>query len=254
MYPLSLSRGDFDYQGKYNYLLSPAKYATKIKAFNKKFNYKNVALSDLTTTLNSDFYAKNSTNRVSSQKQTEEALALLEKGRKIMASAPNEYAIKYTDIITDMPIGTSGANIFDLEIPFVQMVLGGYVDMTCEPINISDNKVDLLKLMAYNTLPNYIFIHSKSSVLKDTDYSDYYSLCYDDWQKEAVELYNSYCKDMQKVRGKTITGWEMPLENIVKITYENGWVLMINSGKQAYDDGSVNIAGQSYKFYEEVLQ
>ena len=169
MYPLSLSRGDFDYSGKYSYILSPAKYLEKAESFNKKFNYKNIALSDLTTTLNSDFSAENTSNRVSSQKYTEDTLALLEKGRSVMASAPNEYAVKFTDIMTDMPLSTSGANIFDLELPFVQMVFGGYKDMASKSVNISENKTDLLKLMAYNTLPNYTFMYAESSVLKDTE-------------------------------------------------------------------------------------
>ncbi len=254
LYPISLSRGDFDYEEKYNYILSPAKYSAKVKSFNKKFNYKNIALSDLTTTLNSDFSADNYTSRIKAENITKDTLTKLKKGRSILASAPNEYAVEFVDVVTDMPLGTSGANIFDLEIPFVQMVFSGYKDMACEPINIYDNGADLLKLMAYGTLPNYTFMYAESSALKDTDYSNYYSLCFKDWQEEAMELYKDYCKDMQAVRGCSITGWEMITANVIKISYENGAVFVINQGDNIYEDGAVKVEGQSYSFYKGGLQ
>jgi len=254
LYPLSLSRSDFDYEAKYSYLLSPSKYIERAKSFNKKFDYQNVAISDLATLLNSDFSSSENINRVSSQKITTDTLKLLKENRNIMASVPNKYAVPYVDIMVDMPIGTSGANIFDLEIPFVQMVFAGYIDMACEPINISDNKGDLLTLMAFNTLPNYTFMYAESSVLKDTDYSNYYSLSFNDWKEDAVKLYIEYSNNMQKVRGSTVTGWEILADNVVKVSYENGYVLIINKNNTPYETEEFKVSAQGYILKEEGLQ
>ncbi len=253
IYPISLSRNTFDYDAKYTYLLSPSKYSERIKNFTKKYTHKNLALSDLASTLNSDFSPANYTNRITAKKNVEDSLKHLSKKASIMASAPNKYAIRFTDIMVDMPLGTMDANIFDAEIPFVQMVLSGYKDMACEPINISDNEDDLLTLMAYNTLPNYTMMYAKSSVLKDTDYAHLYSLNFKDWQKKSIKLYTSYIKDMQKVRGCTVTGWEILAEDVIKITYDNGAVFVINKSEQSFAIQGTNLENGSYAFFEEGL-
>ena len=59
---------------------------------------------------------------------------------------------------------------------------------------------------------------------------------------------------MQKVRGCTVTGWVILAENVVKISYENGAVLVVNSGENSFDDGTLKVSGQSYSFYEGGLQ
>lgn len=254
IYPLDLPKNSFDYNAKYTYLLSSAKYEQRINKFLKKYKYDNIALPDFMDRINGDYAKKNYTDRTAALQNVLKCIDILDKDRNIMAAQPNSYAFGSIDIMTDMPIATSGANIFDMDVPFVQMVLAGYADMTTLPINLTDGEYDLLKLMSFNVLPNYSFIHEESSALKNTNFSDNYSMCYEDWSAEAIELYNAYVKDMQKVRGETIVSWSSTTDGLVTITYESGKTIVINrTDKEATVNGA-EIAAQTYKFFEEGLK
>lgn len=254
IYPLDLPRNSFDYNAKYTYLLSSAKYEQRINKFLKKYNYDNICLPDFMDQINSDYAKKNYTDRTAALANILKCIEIIEEDRKIMASQPNSYAFGDAAIMTDMPISTSGANIFDMDVPFLQMVLTGYADMTTAPINITDGEYDLLKLMSYNVLPNYNLIYESSSLLKNTDFSDNYSMCYEDWADDAIELYNAYIKDMQKVRGETMISWNSTAEGLVTIGYESGKVLVVNRTNKAANVGGVEIAAQTYKLFEEGLK
>jgi hypothetical protein len=234
-------------------LLSSAKYEQRVDKFLTKYNYENISLSDFTNQINSDYAEKNYTTRTDSLSNIIKVLAKISDNRNVMASTPNKYAFSNADIMTETPLSSSGANIFDMDVPFLQMVLAGYVDMTTSAINISDGEFDLLKLMAYNTLPNFNLIYEESSILKDTSFSDLYSMNYEDWSDEAVELYKSYSADMMQVRGKTITKWQANTDGIVIVTYEGGYSFLINRTNKAVNVNGEEIAAKTYKFYKEGL-
>ncbi len=254
LYPLNLPKNDFDYDKKFTYLLSSAKYEQRIKQFFKKYNHGNISLSDFTNQINSDYANKNYTDRTAALNNIISALSFIDEKAEIMAARPNKYAFGNVSLMTDMPVTSSGANIFDMDVPFLQMVLAGYVDMATSAINISDGEFDILKLMIYNTLPNFDLMYEESSVLKNTDFSDMYSMNYEDWSDEAVNLYNSYIKDMQKVRGQTITSWNSTADGLVTVTYENGASIVINRTEKAVNVGGADIEAKTYKFFEEGLK
>ena len=253
-YPISLSRNASDYSADYSYLLSPSKYEVRAEKFVKNYKWNNISLADLASRLNSDFSKKNYSDRASARNHTVETLEKFSEKYKVMASAPNSYAFKYVDVMTDTPLSTNDANIFDKKIPFVQMVLSGYVDMASQPINISDNEDSLLDLLTFGTLPNYTFMYADSTVLKDTDYTAYYSLCYKDWQEDAVSLFNAYAKDMEKVRGASVTEWVELSDGVISISYDNGAKFVVNKSNKAYVNGEEEIKAGTYKFYEEVTE
>lgn len=254
LYPLNLPRNDFDYDKKYNYLLSSAKYEQRVDKFFGKYDYENIYLSDFADQINSDYAEKNYTDRTAALKNIVSVLGKISDKATVMAASPNKYAFSDVTVMTDMPITSSGANIFDMDVPFLQMVLAGYIDMTTSAINISDGEFDLLKLMIYNTLPSYDLMYEESSVLKDTDFSDMYSMNYEDWADKAVSLYNSYVEDMQKVRGQTVTEWSSTAEGLVTVTYEGGAVIVINRTEKTVNVGGSDIEAKTYKFFGEGLK
>ena len=250
VYPVSIPKSYFDYSKAYSYIVSPSKYEKTVDAFLKKYNYNTVSLDDIARTLNSDFSEKTYVERSSSLKLTKAALDKIAADRAVMAAAPNLYAVPAVMIMTDIPLSTSGANIINSEIPFLQMVFSGYKDMACAPANLSDGNFDLTRLLCYATLPNYLFSFAESSAVKDTAYSYLYSLYYRDWQDEAAGMYHSYVKDMNKVRGQTIIRHTVLENGIVTVEYENGGVFIINDTLSELGYSSQPIPPKSYLFKE----
>ena len=228
-YPINYAKNYFDYNKTPSYLMSPKFYNKEITAFNKRFFGNAVAVLDIATNLNSDFSKKNFVDRTKSIEYSRNAIEKLSQKYTLMLNAPNLYSMKFSNIFTEMPMTTSGANIFNYEIPFLQMVLSGYKDMSTSAINISYGNYSMANLLSFGMLPNYTLSYAESSEIKNTEYSEFYSLHYKDWLPSAVKIYEAYQKDLKANRGSSIIGHKYLANGLVEIQYENNNVLIINT-------------------------
>ena len=130
------------------------------------------------------------------------------------------------------------------------MVYSGYKDMFCSPINLSYGEFSLTKLLSFATAPNFTFGFEKSSVIMDTNYTEYYSFCFEDWKEDAVELYKAYSKATEKVRGESVVGHKLLKNGLCVLTYENGGVFYINDTQSDITYNNQTVKAKSY-IYEE---
>ncbi len=250
LYPMSIPKNYFDYNADYSYIVSPTVYDETVTKFLKAYDYENVALSDLANRLNGDYDEKRYTDRKESLKLTVSAIEKLSEKHNIMASAPNMYAASQVDIMTDMPMSSAGANIIDTNVPFLQIVYGGYKDMTSSSINLSYGDYSFARLLAFGVAPSFAFGYEKSSVIMDTSYTEYYSFNFDDWKEDAVKLYTDYLKATEKVRGESVVSHKILSEDIYEIAYENGEILIVNDTDADYTYGGQTVSAGSYIYKE----
>lgn len=246
IYPVSLSRNWFDYTAGYKYLVSPAKYEKTADKLLKKYKYGNMALADIASDINSDFSKSSYTDRSSSLKITEKLLSRFSENHGIMSSAPNMYAFSVSDILTDMPVCSSGANIIDTEVPFLQLVLSGYKDMASEPINISYGDFSAARLAEYCMLPNYTLSYAESSAVKDTDYSALYSLNWKDYKDAAVKRYLEMNEKIGFLRGQSVISHKILPDGLTVSEYENGARLISNTTASSLDYGGKTVDAGEY--------
>ncbi len=250
MYPISAPKNYFDYKSEYSYIVSVNRYKEIIGSFMKKYSYENLSLEDIARRLNSDFDEDKYIERHESLEMTSAVIESLAKEYNIMASAPNLYAVKNVSIMTDVPTETTKKNIISLEVPFLQMVYSGYKDMASAPANISYGNFSASHLIAYATLPNYTFAYEKSSEIMNTNYSEFYSICYKDWIKDAVAVYGAINENAAKLRGQSIVSHRILDSGLVELTYENGAMYIVNDTSTEIIDGDTTLAAGEFIFKE----
>lgn len=246
IYGISIAKDYFDFSGSYKYLASPAAYRKTVGNFLKKYNYDKVSLEDLTSCLNSDFSKKSYTDRSAALKLTNEAIADIAEKCNIMASAPNLYSATAVSVMTNIPTETSGANIIDKAVPFLQIVYSGYKDMTTAPINTSYGDFRFSHLLSFGVAPNYMFGYEKSSEIVGTEYSELYSLCFEDWREDAVQLFGEYSKVMNKLRGSSVISHKISDNGVCEIIYDNGCTLVVNDTSSLTVYGGDQLAAGAY--------
>lgn len=124
------------------------------------------------------------------QYQLESLKILSEKGQ-VKVKAPYDYAFKYVDFATNVPMTSTLAPIYDETIPFYQLVISGLFDYTTEDINgTSNNSARWFYSKAIETGSNLSFILSAENpnILLDTDYTYYYQAYYQNWKKTIVDF------------------------------------------------------------------
>lgn len=224
------------------YIVKPASLLGHVKGFLEKYQtYENpfISVSTFGTDLNSDFSAKNGSNREEAKNRVIESLEHLKgSGYAISSSGANAYTLKYLSFVTDVPEDSSRYYILDHSVPFYQIVIHGYIPYSGGKINLAGNqKAAFLKALELGASPSYLWTYAPNHELKGTDY-DYFSTYYENWYGSAMSLYRTLNEVLADVQGAAIVQHQEVAHNAYKTTYANGTSVIVN-----YNDASVQVDG-----------
>lgn len=226
----------------YKYLNAKASkrmFDNEIGAF-KGVNGGNIVFSGIGANLNSNFGKINLT-RLESESYYKAMLEQNKMGR-IGIEEPNDYLWKYASDIYYIPMDSSEYVLSQETVPFMQIVLRGYVNYYGQCLNFSANpKVDLLKSIDYGCYPSYIITNEDPINLLDTQSNWIYSSKYSVWKNRILSDYKTISSVLNKVAGATITNRESLSNGIVKVSYSNGVKIYINYTSSKYKNNEVSV-------------
>ena len=201
-----------NYVGYYDLAISPAffaRFVTKFTTNYMKYNPMGISVSTLGTALNSDFDENDPYNREDAMQFTVDALrqiSLLKneygEDMQIMVDGGNSYTLKYVDHIVNAPLNSSNYNVASNTVPFVGMVLHGYINYAGTPINEEGNlQAALLRAIENGSGLYFKLSYQNTDVLKEFNrLSNNYSVRYDIWKNDVVDMYvelNDLLSDLQ---------------------------------------------------------
>ena len=164
---------------------------------------------------------------------------------------PNAYLYGLADAIYDMPTSSSGYYILTDTVPFLQILLKGYIEMYGSGFNFHANaEADLLKCLEYGLYPSFYLTKEETIDLLDTKSSWLYTSEYALWKDSIVSEYTKMNEALSKVEGATITDHVVLATDVVRVDYSNGISLVINHGDAAYSDGKISVEANSYLLAE----
>lgn len=238
----------FENYAEYSYL-SPNKTKEIFKKEEKKFDkygVENIAIDTVGTNLFSNHSKYNKLTRDESEKQYEEALELTNK--KIGLYKPNAYLWKNVDSIFDIPMSSSQFVTTTDTVPFLQIVLKGYVDYYAPVINFAANpEFALLQTIDYGCYPSFYLTKENPVKLLETATSWLYSSEYDVWKDEIINSYMKTNEALNKVQGATIEKREVIENGIVCVEYSNGIKILINYRDSDYSVEGIHLSSMSFK-------
>ena len=212
------------------------KGADKFTAKASKLGIAGISYKDNGKTLSSDFNDRRLTTRaMARQAQEQKMQEANDKGLGIMINSGNDYALKYVDFVTNMELHGNAYAIIDRTVPFYQIAMHGYKNYSGTPINLAYEK-DQIILESAETGAGlmYTFMHSPTSKLHETNYTEYYSSSFDSWKNQFKETYEEYNSEMSKIANSLIVDHEYVSEQVTKTTFDNGYVVYVNFGYQSF--------------------
>ena len=205
--------------------ISPAyfsRFYEKLTGEYLKTNPQGISVSTLGSALNSDFDEDEPFNREDSKNFTTDAFKYFdEKYDRVITSGGNAFTWKYVDVITDVATDSSRYSLSGATVPFLGIVLHGFVETVSTPINMEGN-IDyaVLRAIENGSAVKFMLSYDNTELLKEyTDTSVYYSIRYDIWLEELIERYaeiNGVLKDVQTStieKHEFINGMRIPENN-----------------------------------------
>lgn len=234
----------------FKYALSPnvsLKYAEKFNNKYAKFKINGLSLLSLGSVLNANFSKDDYVNRDTSKNINIQVASNLSKSQKLMIDGGNAYLYPYAEHILDMPQTSSHYQYTDESIPFMQMVLHGYIDYAGEAINLSGDYVDQMLLAASNGCGVYFIMNANNTkYLKDTEFSTYFSTDYSTWINDAIHIYDKLNAVLKEVSSSEITDYVKVADKVYKTVYANGKSVLVNFSDSEYVSGQNHVGAKDF--------
>ena len=195
------------YESFFTMVVNPASlealYSKFISQYSK-YPLTGISVSTLGSDLNSNFDEKEPVNRDEAMTYVKSVLnkMVYQSDYELMTNVGNAYALKYVDHIIEAATDSSHMRYTSYTVPFVGMVLHGYVNYTGSAINYAGNQeYDILRSIESGASLYYILCYQNSSYLKDDhELSKYYGVDYSTWYDQIVTTYaelNAAIGDLQ---------------------------------------------------------
>lgn len=220
-------------RGKPNFYFHPQALQSRFTALSWSIKDENpigLALDAIGDTLYSDFRRGSPMNR-------EEAIAayqaLLNASPVPLALyRPNDYLFAYARAIYDIPITDNGYIFTTATVPFLPIVLSGYIPYYGEALNFSpDVRGDLLRHAEYGVYPSFFLTHEETARILKTRSNWIYVSAYRQLEEEIEESYAWLNALLAPVQGASIIAHQQVAPQVFATTYSNGRQILVNYGE-----------------------
>ena len=161
-------------------------------------------------------------------------------------SNPNDYMFGVLNSYVDAPLEYSAYLIETESVPFLQMVLSGYVPMYSSALNLDYTGQDLiLRLIDSNVYPSFIVTEQDAIELYGTDSQGIFTSSFDIWKYSVKETYEQVNAVLREVVGQTVVAREKLADNAYVTTYSNGVKVVVNYSNNAIEYQGRQIGAQA---------
>ena len=178
-----------------------------------KYDATGISVSTLGSDLNSNFDEDNPVSRDDAQGYVSALLDRIanKSNYDVMLSQGNIYSVKYADHILGVATDASYYMYSSYAIPFVGMILHGYVNYTGAALNYSGSPdYDFLRSIENGASLYYIIGYQNTELMKDDEeLNKYYSVSYENWFDDIVEKYSILNKEIGDLQEYQIVNHEL---------------------------------------------
>lgn len=238
------------------YILSPAKLDSLVSRYlvsQQQYEFSGIHLADLASRLYGDYRRGHVVIREEAIRIIEQQLAKIkgEYGLEIQSYGINSYAIPYVSSVINLPLHHTGIDITDETVPFVPIVLHGFVHYAGEPLNrIGDYGDYLLKMVEVGAYPFFQAFNANPSILKGSLYADYYTGEFKTITDYIVDVYNELNGVFINLQNERIIDHQKLQDRVYATVYENGVRIVVNYDLEPVTIDGYRIEPKSYRVFE----
>lgn len=227
-------------------LVAPDKYVNIWEKYGKNIPDSGIGVSQLTSLLCGNYANSELFTRSDTIESITSILSDMTESRSVLGNGGNLYALKYLSYVDSLSTGTDGQSFYEYDIPFVQMVIHGYVAYCGTESDRAVSEKSLLSLIETGSDLRRTVTANKFEKIHLTDFSTISGTCFED-QKQSIESeYERLKSALYGLADKVITEHLRINNEVVKVTYENGTCIYINYGKNDFNADGIIIPSEDF--------
>jgi Family of unknown function (DUF5696) len=219
----------------------------------KDYNISNLAVDTSGYTLFSDYSKEASSYRDETIKTYKKMFGSLNtKLGNVALYEPNTYLWNTADRYLDIPMYSSNYVYETDTVPFMQIVLKGYMPYYAPFSNFhSDPKDQVLRMIEYGAYPSFLLTDEPSHLLVKTPSKDVYTSEFKIWKDEIVDQYKKVKASLGEVEGERIENRNVPQTGVVEVTYSNGKAIIVNYTDETYTSNGIEVEAKNFAVVEK---
>jgi hypothetical protein len=243
------SNGMFSPRSTKQYLLNPLFLSDTVDKFIKSSKaYPNIFVNDMGSTYYANYNPRKIVDPILTSSIVEENLKKLSENKTIALENPNMDKIRFSKYAADISRESSNYGTMYGSIPFRQLVMNGLTEYTTLNVNLSADRSNYFLLQAFElgSIPKFTISAENVDVLKNTEYSDYFSIQYSALKDKIKALYEEYSKGLTEIGSKEIINHRMLANNVFETTYASGVSVIVNYNKYPVSVSGYNLDALGY--------
>ncbi len=210
-----------------------------------------LALDSIGSMLYSDFRESRPLNREAAIGAYQTLLA--EAPLRLSFYRPNDYLFGLAQAYYDMPLGDNGYIYTSEAVPFLPIVLAGYVPYYGAALNFSSNlQEDLLRHVEFGIYPSYFLTQEATANMLNTGSAWIYTSSYAQWGEQIRRTYNWMNALLAPVRGQEIIARQKLAEGVFATTYASGKTIVVNYTDRPFARNGMGVEAKNAALWESV--
>ena len=161
---------------------------------------------------------------------------------------PRANMLAYTSHYLNAPLYHDRSRFITDSVPFLQVLLRGYVDYYSTYLNFSTNQeIDILKCVEYGSNLAYLISAEESYLIANTLSNHLYATHYESNKKIILEQINKANVVLNQVKSQEIVNRYVIKNGFVEVTYENGIKVYVNYNDTVQSYDGVTVPAMDYK-------
>jgi len=235
------------------YIIHPAVLPYHVDAFISAFGrtgHGTISLEDLGDMLSQSIHRRNPVDRESARLIAEEQIRrMYTEFGPMMISGGNDYSLFAASHVVDIPTRADMFLILDHSVPFMQMVLRGYVEYTGGAINSQDAFNDdtiFLNMLRTGTAPHFLWTYEPMETMSFTQYQQLYSTHYAVWMDMAHDMHRTFNEVFYGMRSAPITRFVLIAPSVTLTEFGGQLRVYVNTGTTPFTYGDISIEPMSF--------
>jgi hypothetical protein len=191
------------------------------------------------------YYDQKNYERTSSIEYYQEIASLYD---SLVLLSPNQYLYKYIDGYLDMKITNSQYDYYSDLVPFIPILLKGYVSYYTPFLNFNALAEDrYLTMVDFGLNPSYVLTKERTYEMRYTPSSIFFTTEFEGYKDEIVETYQYVNNALRHVLNETIEQRIVMETGLVRVEYSNGVIIYVNYNFQTKSTPHGNVLARNYR-------